>query len=306
VELDNVHKVLAEWPQAISTDQGDLRTLHDEANAGAQAWGERLCWPDFLWAPLDRPSSLAERPPADTIGIRVPAPVRDEPDADLGVFHRVAINRPQPGRYRVADRIECLIELKAILADHVPKLRSYHRGIPWEQFLPKKLRHAFIGRIRHADDQIRDCRRLLGLGQRGVTIIVNEGSPFLTPEVVQAFLASAIAQLPHTDAIVYLSDRPLNASFAVVTKAPGDPIVARFAQEFGMMLQSVDWTSEKPAFRGGPYQQFALRIEMDAPSRAMYCTWSTGCRAADDPTPIPAPRLTGKIVPLADFTPGLS
>jgi hypothetical protein len=34
-----------QWPQAISTDEGDLRVLHDMANMGAEKWREKLRWP---------------------------------------------------------------------------------------------------------------------------------------------------------------------------------------------------------------------------------------------------------------------
>jgi hypothetical protein len=34
---ENVRRILDAWPQAVSTDTGDLRILHDIANQGAQA-----------------------------------------------------------------------------------------------------------------------------------------------------------------------------------------------------------------------------------------------------------------------------
>src|SRR5256885_2900922 len=55
----NVKAVFDQWPQAVSADDGDLRALHDMANAGAQDWGERLPWPDYLW--LDFKGELPPR-----------------------------------------------------------------------------------------------------------------------------------------------------------------------------------------------------------------------------------------------------
>jgi hypothetical protein len=185
-----------------------------------------------------------------------------------------------------------LIELKAVIADHVPKLRRFQPDVPWPAFLETKLRHIFSKRLTHADQQIRDGRRLLGLGEaRGISIIVNEGSPSLTPEMVTAFLATEIQRFPHTDAVVYLSDRGSRHGFTVVLRDNRDAVVQRFADEFSMMLSNVVWDSEPPTIKGGPYPRLAIRIEMDERSRAMCRTWSAGWRAMDDPSPIPAPTL---------------
>ena len=55
----NVKTVFDQWPQAVSFDDGDLRVLHDMANAGAQQWHQRLPWPDYLW--LDFENDLPAR-----------------------------------------------------------------------------------------------------------------------------------------------------------------------------------------------------------------------------------------------------
>ena len=298
----NISKILEIWPQAIKADDGDLRVLHDLANAGAQLWGESLFWPDYLWLGLDRPMCLSDDGIVERFGVLVQSPQALGPAADLGTIKRRTLYTVGGGRYPLADRIDCILELKAISANHVPKLRNFKPNIPWPEYLGKKLQHIFWRPLEHGDKQIRDCRRIIGLNDaRGVTVLVNDGSSSLTPEMVHAFLAKTIQTLPHTDAVVYLSDRPAKSEIATVQKNSKDKVLSRFKEEFSMMLQSVDWNNRNLTVRGGPYPRLTIRIEMDDRTRAMYRNWSTGWRGDDDPTHCPMPILHMEILTSDDI-----
>lgn len=302
----NVASILKGWPQAISADDGDLRILHDMANSGAGEWVESLFWPDYLWLSLDGPEPPASQDVLQRVRVHVGGPVVSQPDADLGEIKRGPL-RPSSGCFPLSGRIDCLIELKAILVDYLPKLRRYQPRVPWPVFLDMTLRQAFSRSLAHADEQIRDGRRLLGLsGARGVSVIINEGSPSLDPDVVHAFLAREIQRFPHTDAVVYLSDRRARYCLAAVLKDSNDAVVQRFAEEFAIMLKNVAWDAKNPTIKGGPYPKLTIRIEMDERSREMYRTWSTGWRFVDDPRPRPVPMLKMHIVTAEEFQSGLS
>jgi hypothetical protein len=304
--LKNVASVLKGWPQAISADDGDLRVLHDMANSSAGEWGESLFWPDYLWLSLDRPESPVGEDDVEAVRVYVKGPAMSQPDANLGEFKRQSV-RSIAGLYPVSNRIECLIELKAILVDHMPKLRRYKPGAPWPKFLHTKLRQAFSHSLAHADQQIRDRRRLLPLGEaRGVTVIVNEKSPSLDLDMVQAFLASEIQRFRNIDAVVYLCDRSKRHCLAVVQKDQYDAVIRHFSEDFSLMFNNVVWDTKIPTISGGPYPQRVVRIEMDERSRVMYRTWSTGWRVVDDPTSTPVPTIRMQIVPASEFRSGLA
>jgi hypothetical protein len=300
-------RILDDWPQAIKADDSDLRVLHDLANAGAQKWGESLFWPDYLWVGLDRPAPAPDKSAVETFAVRVPAPNALGPDANVGTVNRVTVRSTGSGRHTLSSRIDCILELKAITVDHVPKLRNFKPAIPWPVYLDQKLSHVFWKHLEHGDKQIRDFRRILGFpSARGVTIIVNEGSPSLSPEIVHACLPRMVQQLPNTDAVVYLSDTPTRPHMATFSKKPQDETSARFDDEFVMMLRMVDWSTGVPCVRGGPYPQLAIRIEIDEQSRSMYRNWCTGWRVVDDPTPVPTPKPELQIVRRGEYRSGLT
>jgi len=164
--------------------------------------------------------------------------------------------------------------------------------------------HNVFSRVWDADGQLRDGRKVLGKAL-GVTIVVNEGSAKLPVEMAHAALGKALQELPHTDAIVYLADGSPKPHFAVIHKRGDDEGVTRFQEEFSKMLDAVDWTASGPTVRGGPYPRLTVRIDMDHRSLAMYRTWSTGWRAADDPSPLPTPNIRFSTVRLEDFESGL-
>jgi hypothetical protein len=94
----NVARILETWPQAISADDGDLRVLHDMANAGAREWGEALFWPDYLWLGLDRPASPAGPDGVQQMRVDVRSPVRSQPDAKFREVKQSLI-QPITGRF---------------------------------------------------------------------------------------------------------------------------------------------------------------------------------------------------------------
>ena len=160
----NVHDILGNWPQAVSADAGDLRILHDMANQGAQMWRESLFWPDYLWLGLENVSfDHADRANEKQFGVLIKDPTGFNHDADFGVVTHVPSAPLKTGTYALSNRIECLLEVKAITADPVTKIKNFIPEIPWSKFLMKKLDHAFLCHLRHANNQIRDCKRILGL-----------------------------------------------------------------------------------------------------------------------------------------------
>ncbi len=107
--------------------------------------------------------------------------------------------------------------MKAISGNHIPKLQNFKPHVPWPAFMEKKLCHAFWRHLKHADEQIRDFRRIIGFKEaRGVTIVINDGSPSLTSEMVHAFLTRELGKLPNTDAIIYLSDGLVKYEMATI------------------------------------------------------------------------------------------
>lgn len=300
----NIKTMLEGWPQAIDADGGDLRNLHDIANAGAQGWGEKLYWPDYLWLGLDdsRPSNFKEGHFQQRLLIE--SPDRQD-DADFGIIDKIPI-RPKAGDYKFSGQIDCIIELKTIKVDHAKKFSAYSPQTDGATFLRKKLRNALMSQLEHADKQIFDGKRLIGLTEaRGVTLLVNECSPGLIPDAVCAFLAKAIYRLKSTDAIVYLSDRPHKYAYNVIVKDPGDQVVSRFSSEFASMLQSVKWGEDGKMILLSQYPKLTVKIDVEKNSREMIETWSTGWRVDTDPAPIPEPSIRLSIVQTDEFVSGL-
>jgi hypothetical protein len=304
---ENVRRILDGWPQAVSTDTGDLRLLHDIANQGAQAWGGKLGWPDYAWLELDRVVGSRPHSTLQNVWTLVEGPPGSGPHADLGWVNRARIEVSDRGRYPIANRIECWLEVKAIKADHLPKFLRYEVGPDtkksWQDFVDLRLQNVF-SRVRDADGQLRDGRKVLGKAV-GVTIVVNEGSAKLPVEIAHAALGKALQELPNTDAIVYLADGSPKSHFAVIQKRRDHEVVTRFQEEFSKMLDAVDWTASVPTVRGGPYPRLTMRIDMDDRSLEMCRTWSTGWRAADDPAPLPTPNIRFSVARLEDFESGL-
>lgn len=120
-----------------------------------------------------------------------------------------------------------------------------------------------------------------------------------------AYLAEAINRFPNLGCIVYLADRdnaPQPPAFAMKND---DPQLNRFSTQILMMLRSFDYHGSLPVSRSGEQPQLLARIEMDSRSRAMYRSWSTGWRIADDPRPAPSVSVTVSFVPREQFVSGL-
>src|ERR1700730_12111397 len=108
----NVLEVLRQWPQAVSTDKGDLRVLHDMANAGAQMWRKRLSWPDYLW--LDFQNELPNVSPvsARTETYNLADPTGRGPAATFSANKQVIDKSqlPPSGKLQITNRVICLLE----------------------------------------------------------------------------------------------------------------------------------------------------------------------------------------------------
>jgi hypothetical protein len=303
----NVLEVLRQWPQAVSTDAGDLRVLHDMANAGAQMWGQRLPWPDYLWVDFDDelPSVTPVRSGIETYNVI--DPTGNGPHATFSAHKQVLDESllPPSGKFRIGQRVICMLELKVIDANLVPKLAAYRPGMPWPDFLHMKLDESFGRRLREADQQIAGGKRLLPFGDAcGVTIIVS-GSTNLPDNIVLGFLSRAIHGFSNIDAVLYLSDtggKPYAPAFVV---KGDDPRIKRFQTQVSMMLSSFTYGGGLPISRVGPQPELVVRIEMDQRSRAMYRSWATGWRANDDQTPVPSPSMTIGFVRAEEFVSGL-
>jgi hypothetical protein len=306
ITAKNVLRLLDTWPQAINADDGDLCGLHDLANAGAQAWKEKLFWPDYLWLGLEGAQACADATPVTTKNIAVVAPIGGTA-ASLGSISSTPIRSRPSGSYAIGHEIKCLLEVKSIIVDHVPNFRAFRQQQEWHHYLNNKLRNAFTSRLRHGDNQLRDGKRLLGLSTAaGMTIVVNEGSPGLSSAMVQAFLARALQNLPNTDGIVYLAEPPDGRGvIACCVKDPNDGRVSTFAEEFQMAMHMIDWSTCPMHIKGSPYPKLMIRVDMDERSKRMYATWSTGWRASDDPAPLPRPSLRLTIMEAESFTSGL-
>jgi hypothetical protein len=305
----NVAAVFDQWPQAVSADDGDLRVLHDMANSGAQIWGEGLPWPDYLW--LDFEGDLPNR---DKSEIRNEVYDIEDPSggAKAARFSVVAetldkSHLPPSGTFRVTNRPIAMIELKVIDADLVAKLKGYRSQTPWPQFIRMKLQQWFDKRLQEANEQVAGGKRLIGFSEaRGISVVVNEGSPALKPELVMGYLATAIKKYPHLDGILYLSDSlDPRRSFAFIVKDEHDQTLNRISTQLFMMLVNFTYESDIPISRSGPQPKLLARIEMDERSRKMYRTWATGWRRTDDPTPIPQATMTMSFARQEDFVPGL-
>ena len=121
---------------------------------------------------------------------------------------------------------------------------------------------------------------------------------------VSAYLSELIETLPNIDAVVYLSDSP-EKKVPFVIKKKNDSAMESFASQFMGMLAGFDYTGATPIIQSGPQPELVVRIEMDASSRAMYRSWATGWRAANDPRPRPTPSMKLTLVRREEFTSGL-
>jgi hypothetical protein len=306
----NVLETLRQWPQAVSADEGDLRVLHDMANAGAQIWSQKLPWPDYLW--LDFENKLPECAVANTRKevYQIQAPTRTAPDATFSLTQRSSDRSefPPSGTYSVTNRVIAMLEVKVINADLVTKLTSYRPTIPWPRFLRLKLDQWFGDRLREADKQIAGGKRLLPFTDaRGIAVIVNEASPQLRSELVMGYLADAISTYRNLHGVLYLSDAITKPhKVALIVKDQNDQTLTRFLTQALMMFGGFNYDGDLPVSRAGPHPQLVTRIEMDQQNRSMYRSWATGWRRADDKTPVPAPAARITFVRREEFVSGLA
>jgi hypothetical protein len=303
-------EIFRQWPQAVSTDDGDLRVLHDMANAGAQSWRERLLWPDYLWLDFEGelPNEAVATPCKETYKIIDPTGRgRDAAFSTIKEF----INKsqlPASGKFRISNRVSCIIELKIIETDLVQKLSTYNRSMQWSDFVQMKFDHWFRNRLREADSQIAGGKQLLPFQDAcGIVVIVNERSLSLPTNLAVGYLTRAIDQFPNVDAVLYLADRgeKTYAPALVLKHNDNDSRLRRFSTQISMMLSSFNYEGDLPVHRSGPQPELIARIEMDQRSRAMYRSWATGWRQVDDPTPIPSPSMAISFVPREQFISGL-
>lgn len=304
----NVLEVFRQWPQAVSTDEGDLRALHDMANAGAQIWGKRLPWPDYLW--LDFENELPNATPTQTRKeiYSVADPTGRGPDATFSAIKQ-SIDKsqlPPSGKLQITNRVICMLELKLIDADLVPKLSAYKPQMQWSNFLQMKFDQWFGNRLRDADTQIAGGKRLLPFGDAcGVAIIVNEHSPNLPRDIVLAYLTRAIHRFSNLDGILYLADIGEKPYAPALILKRDDLRLRRFSTQVLMMLNSFHYEAALPVSRSGRQPELVARIEMDERSRAMYRSWATGWRTAGDQSPVPSPSMTISFVRREEFMSGL-
>ena len=302
-------EVLRAWPQAVSTDDGDLRVLHDMANSGAQLWGERLSWPDYLWLDLDFDSALSE---ASQPGTAETYNLIDPTGSGLAktfssVKQSIAPSQlPPSGQYQISGRVIGMIEMKVIDTDFAPRLAKYKPGIPWDKFVGLKFDQWFGKRLEAADHQIAAGKRLLPFSDaRGIALIVNERSVRLPEEIVMAYLSNAIHRFHNLDCVVYLADRIDGRYAPQLAVKRTDPVLSRFAMQFTMMVSSFDYSGSLPINRSGQQPELVARIEMDARSRQMYRSWASGWRQANDPRPVPSPSMRVTFVRREEFVSGL-
>jgi hypothetical protein len=138
----------------------------------------------------------------------------------------------------------------------------------------------------------------------GVAVIVNEQSPNLPSDIVLAYLTRAIHRFSNLDGVLYLADIDYKPSAPALVVKRDDPGLKRFSTQVLMMLNSFRYEEELPVTRSGPQPALLARIEMDQRSRAMYRSWATGWRRADDLTPVPSPSMTISFVPREQFVSG--
>ena len=303
----NIDEVFRQWPQAVSADEGDLRTIHDMANAGARLWGETLAWPDYLW--LDFDDSFQERKMVrerkEVYCIENPA---KKTEAATFAVEALSMGEelPPSGQFALANRVIALVEVKVLEANVTTKLSSYRPVIPWARFLQLKLHHRFGELLRDADRQIAAGKRLLPFADaRGVVFLVNEGSRDLENKLAIGFLARALKNCPNLNAIIYCVAKPDGYTFARIVRDQNDLAVNRFLTQARMMVSGFSYGAGLPVHRNGPQPRLIARIEMDKRSRSIYRSWSSGWRAIDDPTPIAPPTMSISFLPADEFVSGL-
>lgn len=277
------------------------------ANSGAQLWHQSLSWPDYLW--LDFDGDVAASCDAKTTSevYNLMDPTGEGPAKSFSAAKQTMPSQlPPTGQYQISSRVIGMLEVKVIDTDFAPKLAKYQRGIPWPDFVDRKFNQWFGRRLKDADQQIAAGKRLLPFpGARGVVIIVNERSVKLPREIVMSYLANAIHRFSNLDCIVYLADR-LDGRYApAFAFKNNDPMLSRFAVQVTMMVSSFVYSGSMPVNRSGEQPQLLARIEMDSASRAMYRSWSTGWRAADDATPLPMVSMSVSFVRREEFKSGL-
>ena len=305
----NVQAMLKQWPQAVSADEGDLRVVHDMANAGATSWGRPLPWPDYLWLDLqmDQPAIVSAAEARETHNFL--DPTGNGMHAGFSALKKSLDKSvlPPAGSFHVTNQVICMLELKVIRGDLLPKLGRYKPVISWRDFVRLKLDQWFGKKLEDVGAQIAGGKRLLPFHDaRGVAVIVNERSSNLPSGIVTAYLTRAIKHVSNVDAVLYLSDTDVSEKNAsLIVKNFDDPWLHRFAVQQMMMINGFDWSGEAPVPRSGVTPEIVARIEMDDRGRAMYRSWATGWRVVGDPTPMPKPAMTVSFVRREDFKSGL-
>jgi hypothetical protein len=302
----NVVEVLRQWPQAVSMDEGDLRVLHDMADAGANMWRESLPWPDYLWLDLNPEIPVTTRV-TNVRSPSLPDPTGRGPHAS---FPATECSVCEPGAppsdsFRVSERIAGIIELKVIDTDLMSKLSAFEPQLPWPDFVRLKFKW-FGKRLRDADKQLAGGKRLLPLPDaRGIVMFVNECSPDLPVDLVMAYFAEAIKSLANVDCVVYLSGRDDSRVAPQLAVKVNDARLSRFTVQLSTMFQAFDYSEATPVSRCGVQPQLLARIEMDARSRAMYRSWAAGWRQAADSTPVLGVSMHVSFVLREQFVSGL-
>ncbi|MDX8128179.1 hypothetical protein QLH52_12860 [Methylomonas sp. OY6] len=299
---NNINYILKKWPQAVSADRGDFRVLHDLANSGAQMWKESLRWPDYFWLGLE---SDIPKPNTSTkeLILSIQDPSGQNHHADMGALKYRVTPLAVSGKYAVSNQIECFLEVKAIGANPVHKIKNYSPDIPWSKFLKTKLDHAFLDHLKHANTQIRDGKKIIGFKDaRGIVVIVNEWAPSLNIDLACAYITQVIDKLEYIDAVIYLSDSPQKPNpVPLIVKNAQDSNLVKFHREFLIMLSSFSWENSSLSCKFDS-KELVAEITMDSISKQMYGTWSAGWRDVDDPSPIPTPKCSISFVPADEYS----
>jgi hypothetical protein len=304
----NVLELFRQWPQAVNADEGDLRVLHDMANAGAQLWRESLPWPDYLW--LDFDEKFRERTITkarnEVYFIENPASKTQAATFAVEALSMGSAELPPSGQFALTNSVIAMVELRVLEANIATKLSSYKPAIPWDEFIRLKLDHRFREILRDADNQIAGGKRLLPFpNARGVLLLVNEGSRDLESKVAIGYLARALKGCPNLNAIVYCVDKPGGYTFARIVRERDDTVLNRFLTQALMMVSGFTYDSGLPVHRIGPQPNLVARIEMDKRSRSIYRSWCSGWRVVGDPTPAPSPSMAVSFVRREEFVSGL-
>jgi len=193
------------WPQAVSLDEADLKCLRELCDLRRKGTSVRpLRWADYLWLDLVDPPAVEAV--SETKSVAHMTDTRGDGSSLTFWSDSISALRPITGSHAIAERVAAVVEVKTIETDLQSKLeKAYIRGGQWKDQAKKILASHLQEKLRSAQTQIRDTKRLLGYEDAlGIVILIAEKAGRIPREVVSGYITQSMASLDFVDAVAHL------------------------------------------------------------------------------------------------------